>query len=86
MDTLNEFINKLKTEFGEDYDVSGIDEKTKITEIDWWSSMHALIIIALIDSEYDVIIEPEELKNAHEWPAAMTYANLHYLVAINGVS
>ncbi len=64
MDTLNEFINKLKTEFEEDYDVSNINEKTKITEIDWWSSMHALIIIALIDSEYDVIIEPEELKNA----------------------
>ena len=64
MDTLNEFISKLKTEFEEDYDVSNINEKTKITEIDWWSSMHALIIIALIDSEYDVIIEPEELKNA----------------------
>ncbi len=80
MDTLNEFINKLKTEFGEDYDVSGIDEKTKITEIDWWSSMHALIIIALIDSEYDVIIEPEELKNAQ------TVEDLYSIIAekING--
>jgi acyl carrier protein len=65
MDTLQEFIDKLKTEFGDDYDVSNIDENTKINEIDWWSSMHALIIIALIDSEYDIIIEPEELKNAH---------------------
>ncbi len=64
MDTLQEFINKLKQEFEDDYDVSNITEQTKITEIDWWSSMHALIIIALIDSEYDVIVEPEELKNA----------------------
>ncbi len=64
MDTLQEFIDKLKQEFEDDYDVSRITEQTKITEIDWWSSMHALIIIALIDSEYDVIVEPEELKNA----------------------
>ena len=29
-----------------------------------WSSMHALIIIALIDTEYDVILNGEDLRSA----------------------
>jgi acyl carrier protein len=29
-----------------------------------WSSMHALILIALVDNHYDVLLTGEELKNA----------------------
>jgi acyl carrier protein len=32
--------------------------------MDGWSSMHALILIALIDNEYDILLTGAELKNA----------------------
>ena len=52
---IKEFIEKLEVEF--DY----IEKGTNFREIDEWSSMHALIIIALIDVDYEVTVGGEDL-------------------------
>ena len=36
--------------------------QTKITDIEGWGSMHALIVIALIDTEYGVTLKGDELR------------------------
>jgi acyl carrier protein len=57
---IKEFINKLEVEFEEIKDGT-LNPETNFRDIDEWSSMHALIIIALIDVEYDVTLGGEDL-------------------------
>jgi len=57
---IEEFIKKLETEF-EDVQPGVLNPKTNFREIDDWSSMYALIIIALIDLEYGVTVKGEDL-------------------------
>jgi acyl carrier protein len=57
---IKEFINKLEVEFEEIKD-GALNPETNFRDIDEWSSMHALIIIALIDVEYDVTVGGEDL-------------------------
>ena len=59
------FLGKIKAEFNEDYDLGDLGLDDNMKNMDWWSSMHALVIIALIDSEYDVMIEPSQKKSAN---------------------
>jgi acyl carrier protein len=58
---INEFIQKLEGEF-EDIPKGTLAPSTKITDIKGWGSMHALIVIALVDTEYGVTIKGDELK------------------------
>lgn len=58
---INEFIGKLQGEF-EDIPAGFLKPETKITDIEGWGSMHALIVIALIDTEYEVILPGDELR------------------------
>ncbi len=57
---IEEFIKKLEAEF-EDVQPGVLHPKTNFREIDDWSSMYALIIIALIDLEYEVTVKGEDL-------------------------
>lgn len=57
---IKEFIEKLEVEF-EEIEEGTLSPATNFREIDEWSSMHALIIIALIDVEYDVTVGGEDL-------------------------
>lgn len=57
---IQEFINKLEVEF-EEIEKGTLRPETNFRDIDEWSSMHALIIIALIDVEYDVTVGGEDL-------------------------
>jgi acyl carrier protein len=59
------FLGKIKAEFNEDYDLGDLGLDDNIKNMDWWSSMHALVIIALIDTEYDVMLEPSQMKSAN---------------------
>ena len=59
-----EFVGKIKEEFEEDYNIEDLSPDTHIKDMDWWSSMHMLVVIALIDSEYDIMLSPEEIKDA----------------------
>ena len=62
-DNLNDFIQKLEAEFDE-LEKGTLKPQTSFRDLEEWSSMHALIIIALIDTEYEVTITGEDLKTA----------------------
>ena len=54
------FIEKLEVEF-EEIEKGTLSPETNFRDIDEWSSMYALIIIALIDIEYEVTVRGEDL-------------------------
>jgi acyl carrier protein len=58
---IEEFIQKLEGEF-EDIPKGTLKPGTQISDIEGWGSMHALIVIALVDTEYDVTIKGDELR------------------------
>lgn len=58
---INTFTQKIENEF-EELEKGTLTPQTNYREIKDWSSMHALIIIALIDSEYDVLLKGDDLK------------------------
>jgi acyl carrier protein len=64
MITPEEFKDQLIAEF-EDVDASIISPDTNYREIKNWSSMHALIIIAFIDANFDVQINANDLKGSN---------------------
>lgn len=59
--SITEFTQKLEGEF-EDIPKGTLTPNTKISDIKGWGSMHALIVIALVDTEYGVTIKGDELK------------------------
>lgn len=62
--TLNEFIKLLEDEF-EDVEPGLLSGEMNYREIPDFSSMHALILIALVDSEFDVLLNGEDLKSVN---------------------
>lgn len=58
---INDFILKLEGEF-EDVKAGSLKPGTGFRDIENWSSMHALIIIALLDTEFNVTLRGEDLK------------------------
>jgi len=69
------FLGKIKAEFNEDYDTGDLGLDDNIKNMEWWSSMHALVIIALIDTEYDVMLEPSQMKSANTVRDLFTLVN-----------
>jgi len=61
---LDQFIKKFIEQF-EETDVSLIDKDTKFKDIDEWSSLFALTIIALADEEYEVRIKGDEIAKTN---------------------
>lgn len=59
---ITKFILVLETEF-EELEPGTLKPDTNFRDLDEWSSMHALIIIALIDTEFNVSITGEDLSN-----------------------
>ncbi len=62
MMTIEEFIRKLEEEF-EDIEGGVLQPSTDFRTIEDWGSMHALIIIALIDTEYDVTLTGADMRS-----------------------
>lgn len=58
---INDFITKIEGEF-EELEPGKLIPETDFRTFKDWGSMHALIIIALIDTEYGVSINGEELR------------------------
>ena len=61
---LNEFVAHFAEQF-EDTDVCVFKPETKFRELEEWSSLLALSIIAMIDEEYDVTLKGVEMKAAN---------------------
>lgn len=61
--TINEFVRHFADQFDET-DPSLFSPETKFRNLDEWSSITALSIIAMVDEEYDVTLKGDEIKNS----------------------
>lgn len=73
---LEEFIKKIEVEF-EELEQGELTAETNFREIDEWSSMHALIIIALMDVEYDVTVGGDDLSKMETVQDLFNFAKRH---------
>lgn len=62
MNTEN-FVQNFIDQFDEVPNVD-VTEKTKFRELDSWSSLIALSVMAMIDEEYDVQIKADDMRSA----------------------
>lgn len=60
---LIEFIEKFAEQF-DDTDPTHIKKDTLFHDLDEWSSLIALSIIAMIDEEYEVALKGDDVRNA----------------------
>jgi len=70
---IEEFTQKLEAEF-EEMEPGTLAPDTVYKSIKGWSSMHALIIIAFVDAEFDTILSGADLK------ATSTIGDLYNLI------
>ena len=61
---LKDFIANFAEQF-EDTDVNDIQATTVFKELDEWSSLLALSVIAMVDEEYEVTLKGEDIRNAN---------------------
>lgn len=61
---LNEFITNFAEQFDE-MDASEIQANTIFKDLDEWSSMIALSVIAMIDAEYDVQVKGTDIRDSN---------------------
>ena len=60
---INTFIDNFAGQF-DDTDRSAFTPETKFRDIDEWSSLIALSIIAMVDEEYEVTLKGDDIKAA----------------------
>lgn len=60
---LKEFIKNFAFQF-DDIDANQFMAKTHFHELDEWSSLMALSIIAMVDEEYGVTLKGDDIRNA----------------------
>lgn len=62
--TLEEFTISLEKEF-EGVEPGSLNPDTNYREIKNWSSIYALIVVAFVDLNFDVILNAKDLKEAN---------------------
>lgn len=60
---LKDFIKNFAEQF-EDTPVEELTAETKFKELDEWSSLIALTIIAMVDEEYNVTLSGEDIRES----------------------
>jgi len=60
---LKTFIENFASQFDET-DASEFQADTKFKQLEEWSSLLALSIIAMVDEEYDVKIKGDDIRNS----------------------
>ena len=63
MKTLEEFVELFAEQF-DDTDASEIQATTKFHNLDEWSSLIGLSVIAMVDEEFDIALKGNDVKNA----------------------
>lgn len=71
---LKDFIEKFAEQF-DDVDVNALNAETKFREIEGYTSLVALLIITMIDEEYNVTVTGDDMKKQ------VTIGDLFNLVA-----
>ena len=61
---IKDFIQNFADQFDET-DASEIQATTNFRNLEEWSSLIALSIIAMVDEEYDVTLKGDDIKNAN---------------------
>lgn len=64
MKNLEEFVALFAEQF-DDTDASEITAKTAFRDLDEWSSLIGLSVIAMVDEEFDVTLKGDDIKNAN---------------------
>jgi len=60
---INEFVRNFAAQFDET-DASEFKAETAFRDIDEWSSLTALSIMAMVDEEYSVKLTGEDIRNS----------------------
>ena len=61
---INSFIEHFAEQFN-DTDVGEFKAETVFRDIEEWSSLIALSIIAMVDEEYEVILKGDDIRNTN---------------------
>lgn len=61
---IKEFIENFANQFDET-DPTEITATTNFRELDEWSSLTALSILAMVDEEYDIQLKAEEMRKTN---------------------
>ena len=61
---IKEFVEKFAEQFDET-DASVFTAETKFRELEEWSSLIALSLIAMVDDEYDVTLKGDDIRNSN---------------------
>lgn len=64
MKTLEDFLALFAEQF-DDTNASEIKADTVFKELDEWSSLIALSVIAMVDEEFDITIKGDEIRNSN---------------------
>lgn len=60
---IQEFIENFADQF-DDLEAASLSADTPFKELDDWSSLVALSVIAMIDEEYDVAVKGDDIRSA----------------------
>lgn len=60
---LKDFIENFANQF-DDTDASEFKAETVFKELDEWSSLIALSVIAMVDEEYEITIKGDDIRNS----------------------
>ena len=63
MKTLEEFVALFAEQF-DDTDPNEIAATTEFHDLDEWSSLIGLSIIAMVDEEFDIALKGDDIRNA----------------------
>lgn len=63
MKTLEEFVALFAEQF-DDTDPSEITATTAFRDLDEWSSLIGLSVIAMVDEEFDIALKGDDVKNS----------------------
>ena len=61
---LKDFIANFAAQF-DDTDASEFKAETVFKELEEWSSLIALSVIAMVDEEYDITIKGDDIRNSN---------------------
>ena len=62
--SINDFISNFASQF-EETEASVFTPSTNFRELDEWSSLLALSIMAMVDEEYDIQLKAEEMRQTN---------------------